>query len=105
MSQAGSVGPAKRPKRDRKKKKGKQGFIDSLLDDLPALGLLAAAAGLMLSLASKQRKPKLYEVQEGDTLCSIAACLNTSARRLYDANKDRIADPNVIYPGAHLRLT
>lgn len=74
--------------------------------DLPALGLLAAAAGLAVSLAVRKKQqekkgPSLYEVQEGDTLCSIAACLNTSPKRIVELNTDIITNPNFIYPVRH----
>lgn len=42
--------------------------------------------------------PSLYEVQEGDTLCSIAACLNTSPKKIMELNTDIITNPNYIYP-------
>lgn len=48
-----------------------------------------------------------YTVQAGDTLTGIAAKVLGNAsrwRELYDANRDRIANPNVISVGSVLRL-
>ena len=45
-----------------------------------------------------------YTVRSGDTLGSIAAGLGTSWRALYDANRDRVSNPNAIYVGQVLRV-
>jgi nucleoid-associated protein YgaU len=47
-----------------------------------------------------------YSVTDGDTLASIADAAHTSGgwQALYDANRDSVADPNLIAVGQHLRL-
>ena len=48
-----------------------------------------------------------YTVQPGDSLWQIARRAYGDGRYwvlLYQANADRIANPNLIYPGQHLRL-
>ena len=48
-----------------------------------------------------------YTVQPGDSLWQIARRTYGDGRYwvlLYQANADRIANPNLIYPGQHLRL-
>jgi len=62
---------------------------------------LAAAAGLALTALAllSHRKPVYYEVQEGDTLCTISECYNRDFRDLYLENRQVIDNPNLIYPG------
>ena len=48
-----------------------------------------------------------YTVRQGDTLSGIAGSVLGDAsrwREIYDLNKDRISDPNLIFPGEVLRL-
>lgn len=48
-----------------------------------------------------------YTVQPGDSLWQIASRVYGDGRYwvlLYQANADRIGNPNLIYPGQHLRL-
>jgi nucleoid-associated protein YgaU len=51
--------------------------------------------------------PRTYVVQKGDSLSKIAKQFygNTTAwRRIYDANRERIKDPDVIQPGWTLTI-
>jgi nucleoid-associated protein YgaU len=51
--------------------------------------------------------PRSYVVQKGDTLSKIAKQFygNTSGwRRIYEANRDRIKDPDIIQPGWNLAI-
>ena len=48
-----------------------------------------------------------YVVVKGDTLSSIARRQYGDAHkwgRIYEANRDLIKDPDLIYPGQHLRI-
>jgi hypothetical protein len=45
-----------------------------------------------------------YRVASGDTLSEIASAHGTTWQVLYSANRDRIADPNRIFPGEMLVL-
>lgn len=46
-----------------------------------------------------------YEVQKGDTLGKIAkAYPGISWRQIYEANKDTIKNPDLIYPGQKFRI-
>jgi nucleoid-associated protein YgaU len=50
---------------------------------------------------------KTYEVKSGDTLSRIAKQEYGNAnewRRIFDANKDILKDPDKIYPGQQLRI-
>jgi len=48
---------------------------------------------------------KSYTIKRGDTLLKIARANNTTWRSLYNANRDTVKNPNLIYTGNHLRLT
>ncbi|MGA7206989.1 MAG: LysM peptidoglycan-binding domain-containing protein [Specibacter sp.] len=49
---------------------------------------------------------KLYEVKSGDNLTKIAQQQgqNTTANDIFEANRDRIANPNLIFPGQVFRI-
>jgi hypothetical protein len=80
-----------KPKPRKSKKKGSP--LGSLLG-----AVVAVAAGVFV-VANSKRKPRFYEVKEGDTLCSIAGCFRLSVDELYDNNVDVTVDPDKIYPG------
>lgn len=56
----------------------------------------------------KEKKNKLYVVLPGDSLWKIAQKVYGNGgywRRIYDANRDKIKDPNKIYPLQVLKIT
>lgn len=54
----------------------------------------------------KTKTPVLeYTVVAGDTLGNIATRHNTTWEKLWELNKDRISDPNLIYIGQRIRIT
>ncbi len=58
-------------------------------------------------LASGYHGFALYTVQSGDNLSSIAADWYGAmgmASHIYDANRDQIGVPNLIFPGQQLRI-
>jgi nucleoid-associated protein YgaU len=55
----------------------------------------------------EEAKVRTYVVQSGDSLSQIAKQLYGDAKRwpeIYEANKDKIKDPNLIHPGQELRI-
>jgi nucleoid-associated protein YgaU len=51
--------------------------------------------------------PRVYVVQQGDSLSQIAKNVYGDAsrwREIYEANKDGIKDPKIIRPGQELRI-
>lgn len=48
---------------------------------------------------------KVYEVKSGDSLSKIAKNYpGMTWQKIYEANKDILKDPNVIYPGQKLKI-
>lgn len=70
----------------------------------------AAAAEAQKQVAGAAAPPgtvRIYVVKPGDTLSGIAKQMYGKAARwpeIYEANKDRIKDPNLIRPGWQLRI-
>lgn len=60
------------------------------------------------STAPKPQQPeRTYTVQKGDSLSKIAKALYGSAGKwkvIYEANKDSIKNPDLIYPGQVFRI-
>ena len=57
--------------------------------------------------SSTSSSEKTYEVQAGDTLSKIAKREYGDAnqwKRIFDANKDVLKDPDKIYPGQSLKI-
>lgn len=69
----------------------------SLKLPMPLVFAATLAASAYMFLNSK--KPIYYDVEEGDTLCTISECHNRDYRDIYVRNKDIIHDPDLIYPG------
>ena len=52
-------------------------------------------------------KPRIYVVQQGDSLSQIAKNVYGEAarwREIYEANKHKIKDPKIIQPGQELEI-
>ena len=64
----------------------------------------AGSQGKAKEAGKVRAEGKEYEVQEGDTLCTIGACFNRTTDDLYEQNQIIIADPNLIFPGDRLRI-
>ena len=45
-----------------------------------------------------------YTVQSGDTLSKIGSRYNVGWKQIYEANRDKLDDPDKIYPGQELMI-
>jgi nucleoid-associated protein YgaU len=82
------------------------GFSDLTADITVAAGA-AAAAGQGGPAGTPSAPMKSYTVQKGDTLSKIAKQFYGEAneyRRIFDANRDQLKDPDKIQPGQVLKI-
>jgi nucleoid-associated protein YgaU len=66
-----------------------------------------AAAKAEAEAKAEADEPRIYVVKSGDSLSKIAKEVYGNAGRwkeIYEANKDQIKDPNLIYRGQKLRI-
>ena len=67
----------------------------------------AAGAPVEVKVYTPEESDQTYEVKRGDSLSKIAKHLYGDARqwrRIYEANRDRIEDPDLIQPGWKLKI-
>lgn len=65
------------------------------------------AGDLVLNVNSFEREEEAleeYEVISGDNLSKIAGKYNLTWRDIYEANRDKIQDPDLIQPGWKLKI-
>lgn len=63
------------------------------------------AGDLVLNIEEIKGSEEIYEVKSGDNLSKIAKQYSgISWKDIYEANKDIIKDPNVIFPGQKLKI-
>ncbi len=62
-------------------------------------------SGDMVLDISVEEGERYYQVKNGDSLSKIAQHYpGMTWQRIYDANKDIIKDPNIIYPGQKIKI-
>ena len=73
---------------------------------IPLALLVVGASALSAFLQRRQDRasPRWHEVKEGDTLTSIGRRAGVDAKVLAERNRGMVVDPDLIYPGARLRL-
>lgn len=57
---------------------------------------------LVLNITAPEATETVYTVQPGDSLSKIGAKYGVSWQKIYEANRDKIDDPDKIYPGQEL---
>ncbi|MCS6873616.1 MAG: LysM peptidoglycan-binding domain-containing protein [Pyrinomonadaceae bacterium] len=57
---------------------------------------------LVLNISAPESTATTYTVQPGDSLSKIGAKYGVSWQKIFEANKDKISDPDKIYPGQEL---
>jgi len=73
-------------------------------DDMPDFSDVQSGAS---STAPAAQVYQTYEVKPGDSLSKIAKQLlgdGNAWKKIFDANKDILKDPNKIYPGQKLKI-
>jgi nucleoid-associated protein YgaU len=60
--------------------------------------------GDMAAAAANDGNTTVYEVKKGDTLSAIGKRHGVSWKKIYEANRDVIKDPDLIHPGWKLKI-
>lgn len=83
------------------------GFGDKEEETAAAAGAdmaMAAEAGAESSMAGAEAAVNTYTVQSGDNLSKIAAHYGTTWQKIFEANRDKINNPDLIHPGQELTI-
>jgi nucleoid-associated protein YgaU len=59
---------------------------------------------LVLNVTVAAGAEQTYEVKSGDNLSKIAKHYNTTWKAIFEANQDKIKDPDKIFPGQVLKI-
>ena len=84
------------------------GNVKGVSEVIPKIDITeAAAAGQDVSSAFEPGNVEYYVIVSGDTLSKIAKKYYQNANeypRIFEANREVIKDPNLIYPGQKIRI-
>ena len=59
---------------------------------------------LVLNVSAPEATAQTYTVQSGDNLSKIGSHYGVSWQKIYEANRDKLDDPDKIYPGQELNI-
>jgi len=59
---------------------------------------------LVLNITAPEAAANTYTVQSGDNLSKIGSKYGVSWQQIFEANRDKISDPDKIYPGQELNI-
>ena len=59
---------------------------------------------LVLNIDAPEAAANTYTVQSGDNLSKIGSKYGVSWQKIFDANRDKLNDPDKIYPGQELTI-
>jgi nucleoid-associated protein YgaU len=59
---------------------------------------------LVLNVSAPEATAQTYTVQSGDSLSKIGQHYGVSWQQIYEANRDKLDDPDKIYPGQELNI-
>lgn len=59
---------------------------------------------LVLDISAPEAAENTYTVQSGDSLSKIGSKYGVSWQQIFEANRDKIDDPDKIYPGQELTI-
>lgn len=59
---------------------------------------------LVLDISAPEAAANTYTVQSGDNLSKIGSKYGVSWQQIFEANRDKISDPDKIYPGQELTI-
>lgn len=59
---------------------------------------------LVLDITAPEAAANTYTVQSGDNLSKIGSKYGVSWQQIFEANRDKLSDPDKIYPGQELTI-
>ena len=59
---------------------------------------------LVLNIDAPEAAANTYTVQSGDSLSKIGSKYGVSWQQIFEANRDKLSDPDKIYPGQELNI-
>lgn len=59
---------------------------------------------LVLDITAPEAAANTYTVQAGDNLSKIASHYGTTWQKIFEANRDKISNPDLIHPGQELTI-
>ena len=59
---------------------------------------------LVLNITAPEAAANTYTVQSGDNLSKIGSKYGVSWQQIFEANRDKLSDPDKIYPGQELTI-
>lgn len=59
---------------------------------------------LVLNINAPEAAANTYTVQSGDSLSKIGSKYGVGWQKIYEANRDKLDDPDKIYPGQELKI-
>jgi nucleoid-associated protein YgaU len=62
------------------------------------------AGDLIMNITAPEATAQSYTVQSGDSLSKIGQHYGVSWQKIYEANRDKLDDPDKIYPGQELKI-
>jgi nucleoid-associated protein YgaU len=62
------------------------------------------AGDLIMNISAPEATEQTYTVQSGDSLSKIGQHYGVSWQKIYEANRDKLDDPDKIYPGQELKI-
>ena len=62
------------------------------------------AGDLIMNITAPEATAQSYTVQSGDSLSKIGQHYGVSWQKIYEANRDKLDDPDKIYPGQELTI-
>lgn len=62
------------------------------------------SADVVMNLSLAEGAEEEYEVKKGDNLSKIGSHYGVSWKEIYEANRDKIKDPDLIQPGWKLKI-
>jgi nucleoid-associated protein YgaU len=85
--------------------KASQSVKDQIWDIYTQIDPDMSAGDMVLSIDVIAGSEEIYEIKSGDNLSKIASKYpGMTWQKIFDANKDTIKDPNLIYPGQKIRI-